>query len=284
MVSALQFSLNGDQFLGREYKPNNFDCQDFVEQVMKTVGIYENLPGSNAWYRKMTWVGTPEECISKFGSVPKGALLFILEQNGKEPEKYKADGIGNASHIGIKTGRTQAEMMSIALKNTSDRASLIRYSAHGSGAIHSSATWGHVATSNFNDKTIKGGWNRVGLWDRFDYGDKINSILSGQDSPQDKKQGEKVTIVITQATVTGGSLNLRALKSTSSDKLTSIPNGSTVSVSEKGDTWSKVTYGSQTGYVMTRYLSFDNNDKISMTIDRDHALALYEALKAALNS
>ena len=63
--------------------------------------------------------------MKQFGSVPKGALLFILEPVGpKTPAKFRDDGIGDVTHMGIVTGR-------------------------GDGAIHSSGSRGCVATSKF---------------------------------------------------------------------------------------------------------------------------------------
>ena len=140
----------GDKYLGRTY--SQMDCQAFVEQCLADAGLNVNLTGSNAWYRAMTWVGTPEECRAKFGSIPVGAFLYILEQNGKEPNQYKADGLGNASHIGIYIGRE-------------------------SGAIHSSYSRGGVYYSPFTGSTINGGWNRVGLWTELDYGETVNEML-----------------------------------------------------------------------------------------------------------
>ena len=159
--SAEEFSRAGDKYLGRAY--SEMDCQKFVEKCMADVGLRIDLAGANAWYRKMSWVGSPEECVRRFGCVPKGALLFILEKDGKEPAKYRGDGKGNASHIGIKTGR-------------------------GEGAIHSSSSRGCVAQSKFRDKTIpNGGWNRVGLWDRFTYGTTVDGYLGHNG---DQEQGK----------------------------------------------------------------------------------------------
>ena len=153
--SAKELAQAGFHYIGAPY--STMDCQAFVEHCMKDVGVSRNLPGSNAWYRAMTWTGTPEECKARFGSIPDGAFLFILEQDGKEPAKYRRDGIGNASHIGIKTGK-------------------------GQGAIHSSSSRGCVCESVFNDRTVRnGGWNRVGLWDAFDYGTKINEIMKNDE-------------------------------------------------------------------------------------------------------
>ena len=140
----------GDKYLGRTY--SQMDCQAFVEQCLADAGLRVDLTGSNAWYRTMTWVGTPEECRDTFGSIPVGAFLYILEQNGREPEKYKADGIGNASHIGLYIGRDL-------------------------GAIHSSYSKNGVHYSYFAGSTINGGWNRVGLWNELDYGESVNAVL-----------------------------------------------------------------------------------------------------------
>ena len=181
-------ALAGDFYLGRSY--SEMDCQAFAERCLRDIGINMNLAGSNAWYRKMTWVGTPEECRKQFGSVPSGAFLFILEQDGKEPAKYRKDGIGNASHMGIKTGRTQEQMMRTGLERIAGRygkdytgRKVAQYEfrkkvGFGNGAVHSSKSRGCVATSRFADRTIRnGGWNRVGLWNMIDYGEKINNIL-----------------------------------------------------------------------------------------------------------
>jgi len=149
MVDGDKLGDVGFQKLGTPY--SEMDCQAFVEWCLRQCGMNKDLAGSNAWFREVYKNGvimTPEECVKELGTVPKGAFLFILEHDGKEPEKYKPDGLGNASHIGICT------------------------QPRGEGAIHSSASRGCVAESKFKNKTINGGWNRVGLWNQvaYDYG------------------------------------------------------------------------------------------------------------------
>ncbi len=150
-ISALSVSLQGDKYIGTPY--STMDCQAFVEQCLLDAGLDWNLAGSNSWYRAMDWTGTPEECIALFGSIPKGAFLYILKFDGGEPPRYQSDGLGNASHIGIYTGR-------------------------GLGAIHSSQSKGGVLESAFAGRTINGGWNRVGLWKKLDYGTAVNLWLA----------------------------------------------------------------------------------------------------------
>lgn len=61
----------------------------------------------------------------------------------------------------------------------------------------------------------------------------------------------------TNATISAnGGLRLRSQMSTGASVILTIPNGSAVSVSERGDSWCKVTYSGKTGYVATRYLVF----------------------------
>lgn len=74
-VSAAVLSTAGARFLGRSY--SEMDCQKFVEKCLAEVGIKKDLPGSNAWFRYVTWTGTPEECKKKFGKIPAGCFLFI---------------------------------------------------------------------------------------------------------------------------------------------------------------------------------------------------------------
>ena len=167
--SAEEFSRAGDQFLGRSYE--EMDCQALVERMMAAVGYKRDLGGSNSWYReciKNGWTGTPEECVKEFGSVPKGALLFIREDvSASTPGKFRSDGIGDITHMGVKTGR-------------------------GDGAIHSSHSRGCVCTSKFRDRTIpNGGWNRVGLLNVFSYGKTVDWVLEhgGRNKETDGTRG-----------------------------------------------------------------------------------------------
>ena len=229
------------RFLGVPY--STMDCQAFVEAALKEIGISENLPGSNAWYRHMTWVGTPEECKASFGKIPPGAFLFILEHDGKEPEKYKSDGIGNASHIGIYTGMTGAEMVRIA-----DEAGIVNALKYdfGNGAIHSSQSRGFVCTSNFKGKAIDGGWNRVGLWDKLSYDINI---------PGEPEEG------VTPVTATvngpnGETVFLRGKPSAKVPYICRVPSGAKVQmVGEDQNGWTAVNYNGQKGYMKTEFLT-----------------------------
>ena len=103
--------------------------------------------------------------------------------------------------------------------------------------------------------------------------------------PQVSYESE-VVVVVEYAKVTGGSLNMRKEKSINSTKLTTIPNGARVAVTEHKDDWCNVIYNAYTGYVMTKYLSFESDgddNKVTITLTREDATTLYEALKLSLN-
>ena len=174
--------------------------------------------------------------MKTFGQIPKGAILFIWEPvNANTPEKFRKDGIGDITHMGIKTGRND-------------------------GAIHSSSSRGCVATSVFKDKTIKnGGWNRVGLYDKFTYGKSIDWYLEHgggfvPDDPDGKKEEEVVPLQGKVKAADGTTVKLRQKPSTSCNLYWEIPIGTEVLVTDYGPEWSKIIAGGLTGYMMTKFI------------------------------
>ena len=244
MIDGNKLGDVGFEYLGVPY--SQMDCQAFVEQCLRDCGLKKDLAGSNAWYREVMNHGavmTPEECVDQLGCVPKGAFLFILSHDGGEPAKYKPDGIGNCSHIGICTGK------------------------RGKGGIHSSASRGCVAESEFHGKTIKnGGWNMVGLWDQvaYDYGE----------NPTPEPEPMTATVYADN----GKPVNLRKRASRLSALVDRVPCGETVDVLEFGDEWSRVKWHNKTGYMMTQFLSADDRiDLYTVTIP-DLTLSQADAL------
>ena len=245
MIDALAFSFAGDKYLGTPYSV--MDCQAFVERCMADCGYHRDLSGSNAWYRECIragWVGTPEECKSTFGSIPKGVILFILEPvSASTPAKYRNDGVGDATHMGIKTGRNE-------------------------GAIHSSHKNQCVCTSKFKDKTIpNGGWNRVGMLLDFDYGKSINEILerysSGKGSESEPDQKEETSMNMIVKCPEGETVFLRQSWNESSnlygiwDRIK--PGTRAEVIGTHGDKWKKVSINGKTGWMMSKFLVADDS-------------------------
>lgn len=118
---------------------SKLDCQAFVETVLKKAGVKRNWRGSNhMWREAVSWKGTPEECIQKFGCIPPGSWLFTLKFDGSEKKRGYYDDEGAAVHVGIYTGM-------------------------GKGAMHSST--GGVQEIAFPHAR----WNRVALAIDLDY-------------------------------------------------------------------------------------------------------------------
>ena len=236
--SAEEFSRAGDQFLGRSYE--EMDCQALVERMMAAVGYKRDLGGSNSWYReciKNGWTGTPEECLREFGSVPKGALLFIREDvSASTPGKFRSDGIGDITHMGVKTGR-------------------------GDGAIHSSHSRGCVCTSKFRDRTIpNGGWNRVGLLDVFEYGNvgdgsAVPHSRNGQNRslvPNGEKEEKRMKGAVTAKS--GSTVKLRQKPSTDCPIYWNIPVGTEVEIVDQRENWSKCICSGLTGWMKNEFI------------------------------
>lgn len=233
-MDAKIFAEQGEKYLGTPY--DEMDCQAFVEQMLSDVGIVRNWPGSNAMGRDMRWIGTPEECKKKFGFIPVGAWLFILKQDGGEPEKYKADQIGNFSHVGVKTGVGEK------------------------GAIHSSSTRKCVAWSTFNDATIKnGGWNMVGLCKLLDYGKKIDEILTQNEVDAMVEEMANATIVAEN----GLPVNFRKAPAAYSTIYDKLPVGTRVTVTGENGGWYTVMYNGKTGYIMKQFVKMEPKTEVS---------------------
>ncbi len=221
MVDGNLLGSAGFEKLGAPY--SEMDCQAFVEWCLAQCGLKMNLPGSNAWYREVLkngWAGSPEECVKQFGKVPAGAFLFIWKNDGKEPEKYRQDGLGNASHIGLVTGK-------------------------GEGAIHSSSSRGCVAESRFAGKTIRGGWNRVGLWTaqvRYD-------VTAMDPTVPDPAEPETETAVVRAGQ--GSTVNTRQGPGThyALSKAGRLPVGTVVEILKRAGGWCRIRYTDPDGAV-----------------------------------
>ena len=220
---------------------SGMDCQGLCEYLLIRCGIPRrecNLAGSNAHYRACLWTGTPEECRQRYGRIPAGAWLFIVKNDGGEPAKYKGDGVGNASHMGVYLGAKE-------------------------GALHASSSRGSVTTGGFNGTSGSGGWNRVGLCRWVDYGvaaDSQTDETAWETSPGTNGGQSLVAFsdIAQVSTPDGNPVKLRAIPSRKCGLYWKVPNGMTVQVEglldADGTTWAKARYGSLKGYIMSEYI------------------------------
>lgn len=269
MIDGNKLGDAGYIYLGTPYK--QMDCQKFVERCMADCGFKMDLSGSNAWYRYIMEHGvilSPEECVKQFGCVPKGAILFIHAFDGKEPEKYRNDGKGNASHMGIVTNETAEQMMAEILATIEDakkRKEFIEKVSHGNGAIHSSSSRECVCTSTFKGKTINGGWNKVGLPDfvAYDYGGKATPAPTPAPapSPDPKPSPEPIPVTATVYADNGRPVNFRKRANLAGALIERIPCGETVDVLDNMGDWCKIRWMGKTGYMMTKFLLIPEKDE-----------------------
>ena len=244
---------------------SGMDCQGLCEYLLIRCGIPRrecNLAGSNAHYRACLWTGTPEACRQRFGRIPAGAWLFIVRNDGREPEKYKGDGIGNASHMGV-------------------------YLGAGDGVLQAAESRGRVNIGEFNGASGSGGWNRVGLCQWVNYGleqedmgggaagdDPDSGILldgtqeTAQPPADDPAQspGQPVGMPVQPvfpdwaqvSTPDGNPVKLRARPSRRSSLYWKVPNGAAVLVEglveTEGTTWFRARYGSNRGFIMGEFI------------------------------
>lgn len=125
----------------RYYKYSEMDCQGFMERGLMKLGVNDKWRGSNhMWREALSWKGTVEECIAKYGEIPVGAWLFTVKFDGGERKRGYNDSEGNASHVGCYTGQ-------------------------GKGAVHSSISSGGTTEISFPHKL----WTHVGLCKCLDY-------------------------------------------------------------------------------------------------------------------
>lgn len=84
--------------LGTPY--SKLDCQAFVEEVLKDVGIKHNYRGSNDMWRNLVHDRQP----IAGNDVPEGALAFIVRYDGGEVKRGYHDDMHNATHVAIVIG------------------------------------------------------------------------------------------------------------------------------------------------------------------------------------
>lgn len=114
------------------------DCQAFIENTVRRAGgTIPDYRGSNDMFRNACSKIVP----LKGASLEPGMVLFIVKADDGEPDRYKGDKLGNASHIGWFTGG--------------------RYEV-----VHSSASRGSVQLS-----TLRNGWTHAGWLKSVDYGE-----------------------------------------------------------------------------------------------------------------
>ena len=153
-----------EQMIGLLNTPySELDCQAAIEEAVKRAGGQMSYSGSNHMARNVSWLGTLENAFATFGDpLPVGMALFINEEvSSTTPTKYRGDGLGDFTHVGLYAGpKAFKDKNKYGISRQCD-------------VIHSSASMNRVAGS-----TISNGWTHAGLFREIDCGVETDDGLS----------------------------------------------------------------------------------------------------------
>ena len=121
-----------------------------------------------------------------------------------------------------------------------------------------------LTVSDYDSKWCRTEYNGVSGYVMSSFLQKISPIVTATLAPATATPSPAPYVTATPSyagiamvsTENGGKLNLRASASATAKVLAQIPNGSTLYLTSVGTTWCTVNYGSQSGYVMTKFLAF----------------------------
>lgn len=165
------------------------DCQALIEYCVNTCGGSMAYSGSNAMARNVAYMATIENAKAEGKLVPGAGLLIHEDDESGLPAKYRGDGLGDFSHVGLYVGEN-------ALTDT-DKSGKSRKC----NTVHSSASRGRVVGG-----TTGGGWTHVVLFKEIDYagvniptGVVIGGTLTAEDIQKDNPEGVTQAVTATGA-------------------------------------------------------------------------------------
>lgn len=226
------------------------DCQAFIERTVRRAGGHmKDYRGSNDMYRN----ACSEVVPLKGARLQPGMVLFIVTRDGKEPDRYKADGKGNANHVGWYTGGEHE-------------------------VVHSSASMGRVAPS-----TLKNGWTHAGWLKEINYGaqptDRQSEVIPMSTGYIDLPADSNVF--------------LRVSPSRESSWYARVPGQDAVEIVSTSGGWVRVRWGGYDGYIDSKYVlageavaddgvPVQSGDHVPIVLPRSAAQALFEALRGVV--
>ena len=160
-ISGADFATLALAYNGQYMPYDQYDCIGYVNKVWQDIPASNGRSltnGTNSLWRstrtfdttspsgqnptpELWYKDTIANCISQYGAIPTGALLF--HQIGEDgppaiPSKYRGDGIGNFVHVGIYCGNNQ-----VMQSGGRDSASIPGGGVHLS--TYDSRAWNYVA-------------------------------------------------------------------------------------------------------------------------------------------
>ena len=239
------------QAVGVGYTYDEMDCQAFVEHCVKQAGGEMAYSGSNDMARNAVWLGTLENAKAAGKLVPGAGLLIREETEANLPAKYRGDGLGDFSHVGLYVGPD-------ALTDTDKNGN-----ARSCDVVHSSATMGRVAGS-----TLENGWTHAMWFQEIDYGNEAGLWVDqgadsgdvaddGMDMSDELTAGTPATTVKRYAVVVspdGGPVKLRKSASKDESLYWHVNPGARVQVERERDGWALIRAICTDGHTRRAYM------------------------------
>ncbi len=197
------------------------------------------------------------------GTAPTGAVLTVLAKNGSwaKVQYNTLAAYVNLNYVSaISAGYPSAQLSNgtAAARVTAD-GTMLRQTSSTSAQSLTELMAGTLVTVLSDD----GSWAQIRVESLTGYVLSESLTYTEEETPQvDEPQKEEnavqgVTAIVTTAY---GSLNMRAEARAGSRILTTIPRMAAVTVTQRGDEWCDVFYAGMAGYVMTSFLSFENDE------------------------
>lgn len=201
------------------------DCQAFVENTVKRAGgTVKDFMGSNHMLRSALTKLYELPTALKQNLIRPGWLVFIVEPGHNS--KYD-DEMGNASHVGIFTGRPEAEVM------------------------HSSASRGGVFPS-----TLKNAWTHAGPPNFISFESSQGNDYGGRDGQLEPRVKTPMRVLL-PGNKAGETINVRSNPNSGAAILATPRDGDPVMASEQfssgGRAWREVTVGNVSGFAWAEF-------------------------------
>ena len=109
-----------------------------------------------------------------------------------------------------------------------------------------------MTTPTSVDDTKLGQWSHVGTLKSKYISDALAPKSGNTNNAQAEVSEPETDVVIAES---GSTVKMRVRPSTDSSLYWDVPVGAMVNVMERGEKWSKISYGGNIGYMMTKFLS-----------------------------
>ena len=227
------------------------DCSGLFVKAYRDQGasIYH---GSNTIYRKYC---SEKGKLTNVSQLKPGMAVF--KWNPNTPEKFD-DGLGDFQHIGLVTSVNPIRI------------------------VHASSAAGCVTTDTKLGKWAYWGWLKdVAKTDTQPIPDDPYEPTEGDEEP--------MTEFATVIAESGSTVNLRSKARSNAALVERVPIGARVEVLGICGSWTKVKFGSRTGYMMTKFLTAEEDQEPDedLTLEErvtrlEHRVAMLEAYNGAV--